>query len=138
MAMNASAELLRDALVEAYPSFVDDRLAELGVDRESVAEAVEEGRRWLMASLDELLSAPFERQRRGPLEVFQESMKFPTEALSQRGVPPTERDETTARILPGDIYDLAPASSSQLGEDVWRAHLAWGAAKARAMSGAGD
>ncbi len=39
-----------------------------------------------------------------------------------------------ASALPGDLYDLAPASSQSLGEEAWRAHLAWGAAKAAAVT----
>ena len=35
--------------------------------------------------------------------------------------------------LPGDVYDLAPASTRDLGDEVWALHLAWGAAKAAAF-----
>ena len=47
-----------------------------------------------------------------------------------RSVP---RDPGSVAALPGDVYSLAPASSRQLGEEVWTAHLTWGATKARAM-----
>lgn len=133
--MTPAAIELRAALVEAYGPHIDRRLETLDVDRGLVEDAVRDGRRWLEAELTELLGRPFDRQRRGPLEVFQEAMKFPTDALAAQKIPPTTRDEPTQRILPGDHYDLAPASSNVLGEDVWRAHLAWGAEKARAMTG---
>ena len=81
----------------------------------------------------ELAPEPFDRQRRGPLELFQEAMQFPTAALSELGVEAVERDPIADQALPGDVFDLAPASSSTLGETVWHAHLAWGAAKANAM-----
>ena len=45
------------------------------------------------------------------------------------------RDEVTVNALPGDRYGLAPASSRELGDEVWEAHLRWGAAKAAALTG---
>ena len=74
------------------------------------------------------------RKRRGPLEVFQEAMRFPTEALAADGIPEPARDEAVARVLPGDVYDLAPASTRLLGDDVWAAHMVWGAKKAAAIT----
>ena len=35
--------------------------------------------------------------------------------------------------LAANVYDLAPASSRDLGEEVWAAHLQWGARKAAAL-----
>lgn len=139
---------MRAAFVAAYEPYVraaaEARLAEAGLTvdspeaeavfaRESLAESIGWGRSWLAERLGELLSEPFAGQRRGPLELFQEAMKFPTGALAAAGVPPAERDEAAVNALPGDLYDLAPASSSVLGEEAWAAHLAWGAAKARAL-----
>jgi hypothetical protein len=100
-----------------------------------LARGIEEGERWLSDALEHLLSQAFDRQRRGPLEVFQEAMKFPTAVLVDLGVEAVERDKAAVMAVPGDLFDLAPASSSVLGEDVWRAHLAWGAAKAAGMRG---
>lgn len=98
-------------------------------------EALGEGRRWLQDALKGLLGRPYPLQDRGPLELFQEAMRFPTAVLQAEGYPPVPRDELSRSALPGDLYDLAPASSRELGEEVWRAHLAWGAAKAAAMTG---
>ncbi|HSJ28101.1 MAG TPA: hypothetical protein VLB67_07800 [Acidimicrobiia bacterium] len=109
-------------------------LADRGLDSTpGLDEAIGRGETWLRNELGEQLAKPFERQIRGPLEVFQEAMRFPTEALAAHGAVPVSRDQVTANALPGDVYDLAPASSRDLGEDVWRAHLAWGAAKAAAL-----
>lgn len=125
---------LRSALVNSYRPWVEGRLAELeGGTLPGVGEAVAEGERWLAASLEELLALPFAEQRRGPLEVFQEAMAIPTAALVEAGVDPVTRDAAAREALPGDLYDLAPASSSVLGEETWQAHLAWGAAKARSF-----
>jgi hypothetical protein len=121
-------------LADAYRPHLQRLLAERGLDATpGMEEAIERGEAWLRAELSDLLARPFEDQTRGPLEVFQEAMRFPTEVLAAQGVPPVERDQVTSHALPGDVYDLAPASSRDLGEDVWRAHLAWGAAKAAAL-----
>ncbi len=127
---------LRARMVGAYRDHVRTRLEALGHADELDAEmdeVISEGERWLDEHLKELLEMPFDRQPRGPLEVFQEAMRFPTELLRSRNVTPPRRDEVARNALPGDDYDLAPASSNLLGEGVWEAHLAWGAAKARAL-----
>ncbi|MFP3914957.1 MAG: hypothetical protein ACLFWM_08780 [Actinomycetota bacterium] len=124
---------LLEALVEAYPRHV---LSRVGAGRpHGVDQAVAEGQRRLEEALEGLLSEDFVDQRRGPLELFQEAMRFPTDALAAAGAEEVRRDPVAESALPGDIYDLAPASTRELGEDVWRAHLAWGAAKARAVTG---
>lgn len=128
------AERLILALVAAYGAHVHRALATRGIDSvNGLDEAVREGEAWLESELDEELNQPFRQQRRGPLEIFQEAMRFPTEALEAAGIEPVARDEITVNALPGDVYDLAPASSRDLGDAVWEAHLAWGAAKARAL-----
>jgi hypothetical protein len=120
-----------DAFVAAYRPRVLERLAELGVGTPAgFDEAMGAGETWLAERLGELVALPFSEQRRGPLEIFQEAMRFPTEVLEAAGLPPVARDEVTSTALPGDLYGLAPASSRQLGEDAWEAHLRWGAAKA--------
>ena len=92
------------------------------------------GRSWLDDQLTDLAAVPYPEQRRGPLELFQEAMRFPTDVLQRGGVEPTARDDVVANALPGDRYQLAPAASHEIGEAAWHAHLAWGAAKAAAMT----
>ncbi len=129
-----SAEL-RDRLLAAYRPQVSRRLAAVGLAAPpGLEEALAAGEAWLRETLDALLEAPFIEQRRGPLEVFQEAMRFPTAALEAAGVPPLARDDVAQAALPGDHYQLAPASSRELGEETWRAHIAWGAAKAKAVA----
>ncbi|MBU1865823.1 MAG: hypothetical protein KKE89_05360 [Actinobacteria bacterium] len=133
MPPSAESDILRAALVAAYRPYVEQLLAARGVEVPGLEEALALGRDWLDESLAAMLARPFPQQARGPLEVFQEAMRFPTGALDAAGVEVPHRDETARTALPGDRYDLAPPSSQALGEDVWRAHLAWGAAKARAF-----
>lgn len=133
--MNPAAAELASSMVAAYAPYVRDRLARLG-DKlpPDLDDAIEEGRRWLETALPDLLGRPFASQDRGPLELFQEALRFPTAVLERAGHQPVPRDELVANALPGDLFDLAPASSNDLGEATWRAHLTWGAAKAAAMT----
>jgi hypothetical protein len=122
---------------DAYEPYLEGRLRDRGLAPPSGWQgAVGKGRAWLVAELEGLLARDFDVQRRSPLEVFQDAMRFPTAALRAAGVPPVPRDDAEARVLPGDLYGLAPASSRDLGENAWRAHLAWGVAKAKAVGGA--
>lgn len=131
---NPAGELLRSALVGAYPPYVAAVLKARGTAvPEMLDDAVGEGVAWLDEALGALLALPFRDQARGPLEVFQEAMRFPTGALLAAGVEQPLRDEAAVSALPGDHYGLAPASSQDLGEDVWAAHIVWGAAKAGAF-----
>ena len=118
---------LPDAMVAAYRPYLMKVSAAHAID-----DAVAAGERWLAAELAKLAATPFVNQRRAPLEVYQESMRFPTAALEALGVAPPRRDAVAAAVLPGDTYGLAPASTQDLGSEVWEAHLAWGAAKAAA------
>lgn len=132
--MREEAQRLRAALVAAYRPWIEERLARLGCPVDDALDAaMADGERWLEEALGDLLGRPFEAQARGPLEIFQEAMRFPTAVLEAMGAEPVGRDEVARAALPGDHYDLAPASSSQLGEHAWQAHLAWGAAKADAF-----
>ncbi len=132
--MDPEASRLVDLLVGAYRPYYAERLSALGVEGPDADEALAEGERWLRAELTELLQRPFENQAAGPLEIFRYAARFPNRVLSERGIPPPERDEAARRSVPEDLYDLAPASSQSLGEETWRAHLAWGAAKAAGMA----
>ncbi|MDE0374646.1 MAG: hypothetical protein OXK16_01625 [bacterium] len=126
---------LASVLVTAYAPYVRDRVARLGLDvPPGMDGAIEEGRRWLETALPDLLGRPFASQDRGPLELFQEALRFPTAALERAGHQPVPRDELVTNALPGDLFDLAPASSNDLGEAAWKSHLAWGASKAAAMT----
>ena len=131
---NPEGEVLRSALVGVYSPYLAAVLKTRGTAvPEMLGAAVDEGAAWLDEALGALLDLPFRDQARGPLEVFQEAMRFPTGALLAAGVEQPQRDEAAASALPGDHYDLAPASSQDLGEEVWAAHMAWGAAKAGAF-----
>ena len=133
--MDDIAAALHSALLAAFRRTVAARMAAVGIpEPDRFDDALAAGETWLDGALRAVLERPFPEQRRSPLEVFQEAMRFPTDVLMAAGHDPVSRDSAARSALPGDHFDLAPASSQSIGEAVWEAHLAWGAAKARAMS----
>ncbi len=125
---------VRRLLVARFAPYVRELLAERGiVASDEVGSAIEMGATWLDGRLGELFSTAVGEQRNAPLALFQAALAFPTDALERQGVPPAARDEAEAATLPGDRYRLAPASSQDLGDEVWQAHAAWGIAKAKAL-----
>lgn len=134
--MRPEAVRLITALVSAYPDYVVRVLCERGIVVDStVRRAIDLGASRLEAELEALLSLRPADQNRSPLEVFRSALSLPTDALRERGTPPVDRDPAAVRLLPDDLYDLAPGGSAPLGEAVQRAHTAWGAAKTRSVVG---
>jgi len=132
--LTAASLRVRRALVEAFAPYVRARLGERDIEpSDSVATAIEMGATWLDGRLGELFAAAPAAQRSSPLALFQAALAFPTEALERDGVAPVARDEAEVATLPGDRYRLAPASSQDLGEEAWQAHVVWGVAKAKAL-----
>lgn len=132
--MTPEASALADRLLASYRPYVEAVFFDRGWETSpSLDAAIDAGATWLGESLASLLAQPYSLQRRGPLELFQEAMRFPTEVLAAEGRVAPRRDPAVVRALPGDVYDLAPESTRLLGEDVWAAHLAWGVAKADAL-----
>lgn len=132
--MTSESETLRNALCDVYRPWVAHVIEARGWSvSDAMTDTLVAGEAWLRDELDTLLAQPYNQQRRGPLELFQEAMRFPTEVLAEEGHDPIEREAAVVNALPGDIFDLAPASSAQLGDAVWQAHLRWGAAKAAAI-----
>ena len=135
MGLSDVAQELLDEFVAVYRPTMEERIVAGGFTVSTdVESAISQGEEWLRVELAELLETPFLRQQRSPLELFQDAARFPTEALSAEGAAPVRRDHVSRSALPGDLFGLAPASSQDMTSDAWRAHLAWGAAKAQAMA----
>ncbi len=123
------------AFVGAYVPYLERTLSRLGLPvTDRVTRAMTDGEKWLAIRLAEIDSGSPQALRRGPLEIFQEAMRFPTAALEADGVAPALRDAVEESALPGDIYGLAPASSRDLGDSVLAIHIKWGVARVKALS----
>ena len=123
--------LVLQTFLGTFRPYLSERLAERGL--EVPGEIMDEAEQWLAGHLADELGLPFGEQRHGPLEFFQAAMEIPTNWLVESGATPVSRDPVTVEVLPGDVYDLAPASSRDLGEEGWMAHMSWGTAKAAAF-----
>jgi len=129
----AACATVVEAFISAYPVFLKSRLDSMAPGME-IDDEVRQGARWLEGELRQWAARAVGEQRRGPLQIFQTAVAFPTAALQAAGVPPLERDVSAAQALPGDLYGLAPASSRDIGGDAWRAHIEWGIAKAKLVA----
>jgi len=132
---SAASAAVAAAFVAAFPEFLQARLDVVAPDVD-VAEGIRQGRQWLAGELNQWAALPSDGQRQGPLQIFQTAVAFPTAALESAGVSPVTRDAGAAQALPGDLYSLAPASSREIGEAAWRAHVGWGIAKAKLVAAA--
>ena len=131
--MDALNSALHSAFVGAFVPYLKGILSDRGLPA-LPEKVVTDAGQWLDANLAALLNAPYPQQHRSPLEIVQQAMAGPTEALSMMGVKTPLRDPVSVAALPGDTYALAPASSAALGEDAFEAHLAWGIEKARVLA----
>jgi hypothetical protein len=130
------ADDLAAALVAAFPAYLGRCLAGLGVANEgAVTRAVDIGTGRLAANLADLLTTPASDQSRSPLELVREATLPMTAVLTDLGVPPARRDEWEISAQPADQFGLFPASSQELGEEVWQLHLQWGIEKAQLVAG---
>lgn len=136
MTNRSTTEQLAAALVAAFPQFVEGKLAALGVEPDTeVVYAAEAGCISLGHALNELVHASLPMQSESPLQLVRMATKPLAEALAATGVPVPMRDGSAVEIHPEDVYDLYPASPSELGEEVWQLHVQWGLEKARVVAG---
>jgi hypothetical protein len=82
------------------------------------------------AAIRALLAADIDDQRTTPLTLLRQAVKYPTAVLRDAGVPPVERDRFTEHTFPDDIYDLSPASWTDIDPRLTELGINWGAAKA--------
>ena len=77
-----------------------------------------------------LLDADIDAQWTTPLTLVRAAVLHPTRVLRAAGVPAVARDRFEEDRFPDDVYNLTPATFSDLGPRVGDAGIAWGAAKA--------
>ena len=77
-----------------------------------------------------LLAQDVDEQRETPLALLRAAVRYPSEVLRAHGVPEVVRDEFRERSFPDDVYDLAPATWTDVSPDLAAPGMAWGAWKA--------
>lgn len=103
------------------------------VDRDRLDQVVHDSTRSLIADLTDLFSHEAWEQRRNPLELLREATRALTVELTALGARPVARDEFKERSFPGDVFDLAPATWSDVHPELHEIGLEWGAWKAAAI-----
>lgn len=137
--MDKEAAALAEAIEAVLPSWVERSVARVmtawrgevddGV-RAAAARAGEHAAAEVVPQLRALLEADIDDQRTTPLSLLRAAVRYPTAVLEGAGVPPVQRDEQQERLLPDDVYDLAPATFADVDPALADAGLAWGATKA--------
>ena len=130
--MDAPATALHSAFVGGFRPYLNAIFEERQLS--VPPECIDDAEAWIDETLQELLEQPYAEQRRSPLEIVQEAMTGITAALTAAGASKVLRDPVTVSALPGDLYGIAPASSSALGEEAFQVHIAWGIEKAKALA----
>ena len=78
----------------------------------------------------DLLMLDIDEQPVPPLSILRRAVRYPAQVLADAGVAPVVRDEVDERMLPDDVYGLAPANFGDIDPRLHEPGLAWGAAKA--------
>lgn len=136
--LDALATALADAIEVALPGWVERSVvARAGLVGPDVrAAATDAGRRAATevgAAMRALLAADVDEQRTSPLALLRQAVRYPTEVLRDAGVAPVRRDDFAERAFPDDVYDLAPATWSDIDASLHDRGIVWGAAKAHVV-----
>lgn len=132
------ATALHEAAVEAAPLWVRRAVATVasrqGLDLEGaeplIVDAGQRAARFVDARLGELLATDIDQQRSTPLSVFRDAARFPVEVLHQLGAAEVQRVDVERWAAPNDPFAVTPGNLSDVGDEVHRAGIVWGAAKA--------
>ena len=127
----ALAEGIERALPEWVVSAVESRLADLSPEVREAAEAAGlAAASEIGGEVAQLLAADIDDQPENPLAVLRRAVRYPTEVLTAAGAAPVERDDFAIQRFPDDLYDLTPASFTDIHPDLQVPGMTWGAAKA--------
>lgn len=138
--MEGPAETLAAAIEDALPGWVVRSVVNVAtaagreVDdslRSAAEDAGERARADVGAAVRTLLATDIDAQRTNPLSLLRGAVRYPTAVLRDAGVAPTgHRDEFAVRAFPDDVYDLAPATWTDVDESLQEPGITWGAWKA--------
>ncbi|HSF87191.1 MAG TPA: hypothetical protein VLG28_16240 [Acidimicrobiia bacterium] len=123
------------AFVAAFPEYVAVRLGPFVGNHHELAISIEASRRDLEAGFGRWAETAARQQSALPLELFREALLGPTQRTLALGGVPEARSGMERDALPGDVFGIAPATSRDLGDDAWKAHVAWGLARAETIAG---
>lgn len=129
------AAALADAVEAALPGWVErsvERFAGPAL-RDEAAAAGRAAAREIGAELRRLLTTDVDDQRSNPLALLRRAVAYPTRVLADAGVPPVERADFERRAFPDDLYDLSPATWSDIDPALQEPGIVWGAAKAHVV-----
>jgi hypothetical protein len=138
-ALAAYATVLADGVADALPTWVRrvclHLLGEAGVVADAalqhrIDDAAARAQEEVGGAVRELLNLDIDEQPTNPLAVVRFAVRYPTEVLRAAGVPPVVRPDFAERAFPDDIYDLSPATFTDLDPSLHEPGLVWGAAKA--------
>ena len=130
---------LADAIEAALPSWVERSVVRVmmawkgQVDqalRDAAAEAGQKAVAEVGPQVRALLAADIDEQHTTPLSLLRGAVRYPTAVLAEAEVPPVARDDQQEHLFPDDVYDLAPATFTDVDPSLMDVGLAWGAAKA--------
>ena len=140
--LEAVARALAEAIEAALPGWVERSVERLvtayhgTVSPETRSAAAEAGQRAAVETGAEertLLALDVDQQRTNPLAVLRTAVRYPSEVLAAAGVPPVVRGEFEERAFPADVYDLAPATWSDIDASLQEPGVVWSAAKAHVV-----
>lgn len=94
------------------------------------AQAATEATRAITGGLRTLLDTDIDEQRSNPMAILRTAVRWATEVLHAAGADPVRRDPTKERLFPADVYDLTPASWSDVDPALHEPGVVWGATKA--------
>jgi hypothetical protein len=136
-ALRTYADALADAIERAVPGWVERCVVVVAGDRPGVTERAADAGRQAAADVGArvraLLRADVDHQQSNPLAELRAAVRYPTLVLRALGVPPVERDSFARGAFPDDVYNLSPATWSDVDPALVEPGVTWGAAKAHVV-----
>ena len=134
------ADALGDALIEAVAPWLVSRACHLADtagrtlpphEMERLQTAAEATAAHLAPRVRHVLGADVDAGLGTPLATLRDGTGAFTAALVELGFAPARRDEFVRQRFPADVYDLGPATFSDIDPSLHEPGLVWGAARAR-------
>lgn len=126
------SETLYSAVLSEVPAWVRRLAKERAADASSLelSDTPERTATWARGQFDQMLATAPSELRMNPLSVLRSSTRFLGEVLKRAGIEEPRRDSFLVEQFPDDVYNLNPASFSELSERLGPMGIAWGAARA--------